>query len=168
MSDECEEILEIAEGPSVCAPGGKQLAEHPGTSVRQELAYGIKVWAERSYDDALEAMRMEIKNQGLELVAEWDMRDYFKTKLGVDIPHHHILAVSSPDLAYRALSLDKDLGLLLPVNIALYEQSDGTIIECIDPIVYFEMADGKGLERLSRELKAKLEDIISHVALGVV
>lgn len=168
MGDECEEILEIAEGPSVCAPGGKQPAEHPATSVRQELTYGIKFWAERSYDDTLEAVRMEIKNQGLELVGEWDMRNYLKTKLGVDIPRHHILAVFNPDLVYRALSLDKDLGLLLPVNIALYEQGNGTIIECIDPITYFEMADGKGLEKLSRELKAKLEDVISHVAVGVV
>lgn len=168
MGDECEEILEIAEGPSVCAPGGKQPAEYPTTSVRQELAYGIKFWAERSYIDALEAVRTEIENQGLELFGEWDIHDYLKRKLGVDVPRHHIIAVSSPDLVYRALSLDKDLGLLLPVNIVLYEQGDGTVIECIDPITYFEMADGKGLEKLSRELKAKLEDVISHVAIGVV
>jgi len=168
MGDECEEILEIAEGPSVCAPGSKQPAERPATSVRQELAYGIKFWAERSFDDALEAVRMEIENQSLELVGEWDMRNYLKTKLGVDVPRHHVLAVFSPDLVYSALSLDKDLGLLLPVNIVLYEQGNGTIIECIDPITYFEMADGKGLEKLSRELKAKLEDVISHVAVGVV
>lgn len=168
MGDECEEILEIAEGPSICAPGGKPPAEHPTTSVRQELAYGIKFWAEKSYDEALEAMRTEIANQGLELVIEWDIHDYLKRKLGIDIPRHHILAVSSPDLVYRALSLDKDLGLLLPVNIVLYEQGEGTTIECIDPIAYFELADGKGLEKFSREVKATLEDIISHVAVGVV
>jgi uncharacterized protein (DUF302 family) len=168
MTEKCDEIVEIAEGPSICIHSDKQPAEHHATSVRQELAYGIKVWVERPYNEVLEAVRKEIKNQRLDLISELDLRNYIETSLGIAIPHHHILSVCSPDLAYRSYSLDKDLGLLIPVNIVVYEQGDGTIIECIDPILYFGITDGKGVEKLSRELKSQLEDVISHVASGIV
>ena len=47
MSDECKKIIEVAEGPSLCAASEHTHAH--GFAAQQESAYGIKVWIQKQY-----------------------------------------------------------------------------------------------------------------------
>lgn len=163
MAEECKEIIEVAEGPSVCA---HPESEHPHAT-QQEAAYGIKVWIERPYDEVLQSTRKAIVHEGFGVVTEIDVRKLLQEKLGLAFPSYAILGVCNPKWAHQALELDRDIGLLLPCNVIVYEQSNGTIVEAADPIALMALAGGKDLQHLARTVKHALQTVINHVASGV-
>jgi uncharacterized protein (DUF302 family) len=65
------------------------------------------------------------------------------------------------------LELDRDIGLLLPFSVVVYEDGEETVIAAIDPIALFSLADGSQLREIALEAKEKLRDAINHVAAGV-
>ena len=165
MSDECREIIEVAEGPSVCAPSEQE--HHHQVAAQQEAAYGIKVWIEKPYDQVLQSTKRALAHEGFGVVTEIDVRKLFQEKLAIAYPSYCILGVCNPEWAKKALDLDRDIGLLLPCNVIVYEQSNGTIVEAIDPIAMMALAGGRELQDLARTVKHSLQTVINHVASGV-
>lgn len=163
MSHEHEEIIEVAEGPSFHATP----AHAEPTAVQQESAYGIKVWIERPYDEVLASTRKAIAHEGFGVVSDIDVRKLFQEKLGIAFPNYRILGVCNPKWAHEALDLDKDIGLLLPCNVVVYEQSNGTVLEAVDPIAMMALAGGEGLAHLAKTVKYSLQTVINHVSAGV-
>ena len=161
MDKECTDIIEVAEGPTVCAPPG----HHP-TAVREESGYGMKVWVQQPYAEVLSATRRVLDEEGLEVLTEIDVRRILAEKLGAQFIHYTILGACSPAWMHQALETDIDVGLLLPCNIVIYEHEDGTIIEAVDPIALLAIAGGRELTDLARVIKAKLQDVVDHVSLG--
>jgi len=168
MEEEPGEIVEIAEGPSVPAPPEEQPAERHAAAVLRECAYGIKVWVEKPYEEALDATKRALAEEGFDVVTQIDVRQLLHEKLGVKFPHYAILGALPLQSAHAALDLDRDIGLLLPFNLVVCEQSGGTIVEAIDPIAHLAIADSADLEDLARAIRQKLQDVIDHVAAGLV
>ncbi len=161
MQDEvCDEIIEIAEGPSVCAPH----AEHRASSTfQEESAYSIKVWIEKPFDDVLGATRHALTELAVPIICEMDIHDLMQRDLGIVYPRYTTLGVAKPDWMHRALEIDRDASLLMPLNLAVYEQSDGTVVEAVDPMVTLAIA-GDNLHEVAREIKQTLQDVINRVA----
>jgi len=165
MTDEREEIIEMAEGPSVRAHPDQEQAVP--VAAQREAAYGIKAWIEKPYEEVLESTRRALKSEGFGVVTEIDVRTLFKEKLDIAFSNYAILGVCNPNWARQALDMDRDIGLLLPCNVIVYEQSNGTIVEAIDPIAMMAIAGGEDLQRLARTVKHSLQNVINHVASGV-
>jgi uncharacterized protein (DUF302 family) len=90
----------------------------------------------------------------------------FKEKIGVDFRRYHIIGACNPRAAFTALSADPLAGLLLPCNIAVFEQDDKSVmIGVIDPVKQFEFAGDAEhpFAVMLRDIKAKLERIIAGV-----
>jgi uncharacterized protein (DUF302 family) len=162
---ECEEIIEMAEGPSVCAPS-EEHAEHPALAVQEGCAYGIKVRLQIPYDEALSAVRHVLGESGFVITGETDVRELMQGRLGIMYPRYTILHVCDPDILHQSLELDRDLGLLLPHHVIVYEQSGGSVIAAIDTMAQIALADGRDLRSLARMAKEKLRDVINRVAAG--
>lgn len=166
MEKECAEVVEVAEGPSICASEQKPTERH-AAAVRQESAYGIKVWVEMPFDDVLAAARRALDEEGFRVVSDLDVRELFEGDLGVRYPEYRILGVVHPELSQQALDLDRDAGLLIPLNLVVYEQHEGSTIEAVDPIALFSLAGNSDLDDLARTIKARLQDVVDHVAAGL-
>ena len=165
MDSKCENIIEVGEGPSVCAPPEKP-AEHHASSVLEESAYGIKIWVQKPFDEALSLVKSELKQGKFDILSEIDVREMFQNELNIKFPHYIILGVCNAQLGHQALELDRDIGLLMPCNFVVYEQSGGTIVEAVDPIAQFSIAGGTDLQNLARLIKQRFQDVINRVAAG--
>jgi uncharacterized protein (DUF302 family) len=61
----------------------------------------------------------------------------------VDFKPYQILGACNPRFAHRALSVDDKIGLLLPCNVVLMQESDGVLVSIQDPEVMFTVVDEK-------------------------
>ena len=96
--------------------------------------YGFGATLALPYAQALERTRAALKDQGFGVLTEIDVKQSMKAKLDVDFRPYVILGACNPPLAHRALSADLGLGLLLPCNVVVYDNGDGTsTVELMDP-----------------------------------
>lgn len=166
MSEECRDLIEVAEGPTVCSPVETKTGHLP-TAVQQEAAYGYKVRIDIPYEQALSAVKRSLSNQGLDTVIELDIQDTLTKKLDLQFRPYTVLGVYDPNVLRRAIEIESDSGLLFPCNVVVYEETGGTIIEAIDTIEHFAMSRRRELHDLAREIKIRLQNAIDHVASGV-
>ncbi|SRR6266545_3043325 len=93
----------------------------------------------RPYEQALERTRAVLKDQGFGVLTEIDVKQTMEAKLDVDFRPYVILGACNPPLAHRALSADLGIGLLLPCNVVVYDNGDGTsTVEMMDSFDIFD------------------------------
>ena len=98
----------------------------------ENIGYGFKKYVELNFADAVERVREALQSEGFGVITEIDMKAKFQEKLGKDFPNYVILGACNPGFAYDALGQDADIGLLLPCNVAVYEDDSKTAISVLD------------------------------------
>ena len=127
--------------------------------------YGFGITTACAYSVALARVRGALKEQGFGLLTEVDVRQTMHDKLGVDFRPYVILGACNPPLAHRALSADVGVGLLLPCNVVVYDNGDGTsTIEVMDPEAALgPVGSNPELAAVAREAKSRLQQALDAV-----
>jgi len=95
--------------------------------------YGMSVHTSLSLDEAEDQIRAALGDEGFGILTEIDVAATLQAKLGVQRRPYKILGACNPALAQQALEADESIGLLLPCNVVVYEDEDGTVISAIEP-----------------------------------
>jgi uncharacterized protein (DUF302 family) len=114
--------------------------------------YGTTLRLDRPFDEAVDAVRAALGEQGFGVLTEIDVRATMKAKLDVDVPSQVILGACNPTLAHRALEIEPSIGLLLPCNVVVRETADGSVVEAINPAVLAEFTGNGTLEPIAHEV----------------
>ena len=78
---------------------------------------GLSTRLHTSFFDAVARTREALAEQGFGILTEIDVKATLKAKLGTDIEDYLILGACNPPLAHRAISVDRQIRLLLPCNV---------------------------------------------------
>lgn len=126
--------------------------------------YSFKKVVNVSYEDAVKKVTEELKKEGFGVLTEIDVKATLKKKLDVNFRKYIILGACNPQLAHKALSAEKDIGLLLPCNVIVYEDDDGrTVVSAMDPIAALSIAEAKGLKPIAETAASKLRNVVNNL-----
>lgn len=127
--------------------------------------YGFNVKFNGSFDDAITRVTEELQKEGFGVLTEIDVKATMKKKLDIDKLPYKILGTCNPVLANQALTAEPDIGLLLPCNVVVREEEDGSVtVAFMDPAAVMTLVEREGVEQLANEVKAKLERVRDAMA----
>ncbi len=127
------------------------------------MNYGYKKQVSLSFADTVEKVKEELKKEGFGVLTEIDVKDTMKKKIDVDYNNYVILGACNPEFAHKALQADKQIGLLLPCNVIVYEEDDNVTVSAIVPTVAMSVADLPALAEVAHEVEDKLKRVVDSV-----
>ncbi|VAX12654.1 hypothetical protein MNBD_GAMMA24-192 [hydrothermal vent metagenome] len=122
--------------------------------------YGFTTQVSGSFDDVVSRVVEELQKEGFGVLTEIDVKAVLKKKLDLDKRPYKILGACNPVLANQALTAEPDIGLLLPCNVVVREEENGSItVAFMDPAAVLTLVQKEGIAELADEVKAKLERV---------
>lgn len=83
----------------------------------------------------MEKVTKNLQQQGFGIITTIDMKDTFKQKLNVDFRNYKILGACNPQFAYKAISLESHVGVMLPCNVVIQEHENGEVeVTAVNPL----------------------------------
>ncbi|MEI6045559.1 MAG: DUF302 domain-containing protein [Chloroflexota bacterium] len=128
-----------------------------------KIEYGFGKLLNLPYAEAVELTRAALKEQGFGILTEIDMKQTLKEKRGVDFPPYLILGACNPPLAHQALTAELEVGLLLPCNVIVYEQGEGSVVKILDPVLAMEVIGNPALAPIAHEAKERLQKALDSL-----
>ncbi len=116
------------------------------------MDYSMTITLDLPYDQAVPAVKQALQEQGFGVLTEINAQATLKEKLGEDMEPYIILGACNPQLAHRALDLDRQIGLLLPCNIVVRaDGEDRTVVSALDPQVMVTVPEREDLRPIADE-----------------
>ncbi len=124
----------------------------------QQTSYGLRVTLPIAYDQAVEEATAALKAEGFGVLTTIDVKQTVKQKLDKDFRKYVILGACNPPLAYRALTTEIEIGLLLPCNVIVYETAPGrSVVAAMAPLAALGVVgENAELHEVAREADARL------------
>lgn len=127
--------------------------------------YGFNTTFAGSYADAITRVTEELQKEGFGVLTEIDVSATLKKKLDVDKKPYMILGACNPALANKALTAEPDIGLLLPCNVVVREEEDGSVtVAFMDPQAVLKLVNKDEIASLAGEVKEKLQRVCDAMA----
>ena len=122
--------------------------------------YGFNISLTGNIDDIRTRVIDELQKVGFGVLTEIDVAATLKEKIDVDRRPYLILGACNPTLANQAINADPDIGLLLPCNVVLREEEDGSVtVAFMDPAAVLGLVEKEGVEQLAGEVRGLLESV---------
>jgi len=127
------------------------------------MSYGKNKKISMGFEEAINRVKEVLKNEGFGVLTEIDVKGTLKKKLNVDYEDYVILGACNPGFAYKALELEKEIGLLLPCNVIVYVDDGETYVSAINPIEAMSIVENEELKDIAKEVGEKLNKVISEI-----
>lgn len=127
------------------------------------MDYGYKKQLNTPYVEAVKKTKAGLADEGFGILTEIDVRGILKKKLNVEYDNYIIFGACNPPFAYQALQAEKEIGLLLPCNVIVYEDKGKVFASAILPTVAMGMVDRPGLADIATKVEEKLKKVIDKL-----
>ena len=125
--------------------------------------YGFGTSLQLSYDEALPRVKEALKAEGFGVLTEIDVRRTRREKLGAELEPYIMLGACNPQLAHRALAQEPEIGLLLPCNVVVRAEGQGSRVEVADPQAMLGIVGNEQLNAIAEEAKQRLQRAVASL-----
>jgi uncharacterized protein (DUF302 family) len=127
------------------------------------MNYGYKRNVSLPFAEAVEKVKSELSKEGFGVLTEIDVQATLKKKLDVEYDKYLILGACNPPFALEALKAEKDIGLLMPCNVVVYEEGGQIFVSAVLPTVAMGMVENVSLVDIAKTAEEKLRRVVDSV-----
>lgn len=128
--------------------------------------YGFGIDLHMPYEHAITAVTDALKAEGFGVLTTIDVQQTLRAKLGAEMEPYVILGACNPPLAHRALSADREIGLLLPCNVVVRATETGVRVDVADPRAMMSITGDDALVDVASEARQRLQRVVEALATG--
>ena len=129
----------------------------------EKTSFGMKITMAADFDAAQEQVVAALKEKGFGVLTEINVQKTLKEKIDADFRRYMILGACNPNLAFKALSADGDVGLLLPCNVVLSEADSGTDVAIMKPSVISDLTGNAVVCEVADQAEAALAAALAEL-----
>jgi uncharacterized protein (DUF302 family) len=131
--------------------------EHP-------CRYGIGKSIALRFDLAVAKVVAMLEAKGFRILFRVDMGEFLSRSGSGDARPYLILGACKPDLARRAYAADRNVGLLLPCKVAIYEEGAGRCrVMAMDPAWLMDLVRAPEVIEVAIAVKEEVEDLVEQL-----
>ncbi len=101
------------------------------TKVSEELGFEVRVDA--PFDEAIDTVTKALEAEGFGVLSRIDVDRAFRDEIGTHFRPYTILGACNPQLARAALTIAPEIGLMLPCNVSVEADLNGSVIRIANP-----------------------------------
>lgn len=121
-------------------------------------SFGLTTTRSMPHAQAVERIRATLADNGFGVLTTIDLAGTMQKKLGKTMPPYVILGACHPQSAWNAIQAEPSIGLLLPCNVVITQNTDGdSVISAVDPAAMFQVVDKPGMEELIIDVRSRLQ-----------
>lgn len=122
--------------------------------------YSFSTEVSGDFDTVIDSVTQALKQEGFGVLTSIDIQATMKEKLDVDGKPYIILGACNPPLAHKALQADPDIGLLLPCNVVVRENDQGSItVSFMDPGAVLGLVDRDDIAEVAVDVRIRLNRV---------
>lgn len=126
--------------------------------------YGFTQVVALPFAEAVASVKEHLAREGFGQLTEIDVQAKMKEKLGADMEPYVILGMCHPKLAYQALLIETEIGLLLPCNVIVYEQAGVVRVAAQKPSLMAQVVQKDALQAVSDEAEQRILSALHSIA----
>lgn len=117
-----------------------------------------------SFEQALDKTIAALKVEGFGVLSDIDVQHAMKEKLGAEMPPYRILGACNPPLAHQALLAEPDIGLLLPCNVIVREETPGrVVVGFLDPQIMVKLVGKSDMKPVADQAEQRLRRVCASL-----
>jgi uncharacterized protein (DUF302 family) len=130
------------------------------------MNYGKSIELNDPFASAVPKVKAAFHEQGFGTLTEIDVQATLKAKIGRDIEPYLILGTCNPNLASKALDVEREIGLLLPCNVVVTERDGRTLVHALDPQVMVSLPENEALQGVADEAAGRIGKALAALQAG--
>lgn len=127
------------------------------------MSFTRRIAIDLDYEAAVTTTKAALQEQGFGILTEIDVRQTLKDKLDVDTDPQLILGACNPQLAHRALEIDRRIATLLPCNVVVRVEDGRTVVEALDPSIMAEVSGSPDLGAVADDAARRIDAALDAV-----
>jgi uncharacterized protein (DUF302 family) len=128
------------------------------------MQYERHVTVDLPYPAAVTRVRQELAKQGFGVLTEIDVQATLRDKRGFEMEPYVILGACNPELAQRALEIDRSIGVLLPCNVVVSAAGAQSNVQAFDPLLMTAATGREELHPIAAEADQRLRAVLTALA----
>jgi len=128
------------------------------------LNYKISKTVKESFDAIDSRIRETLSQNGFGIITEIDLKATIKEKLDKEHRRHKILGACNPNIAYDSLNRDINVSLIMPCNVCVIDNEDGTTtVSAVETEQLLAIIDNERFIDIAREVDDLLKNAINSI-----
>ena len=117
------------------------------------------------FDEAVQRLKYTLQEQGFGAITTIDVKDTLQRMLNIPFRRYQILGACNPEYAYKAITLESHLGVMLPCNLVVQEHENGEVeVSAINPLQAIDHVTSlRQLSTIAKEVTHRLRAAIDEI-----